>query len=155
MRLIISALSCTLAGTVIAQAMPTDLDLRAAYCARVAAVQLAGMQQLMGGETPDSPAYAFVQKTLKDQANALNRLQSYLLPKLSSLDPVPLIAAARRADVDLEESKQVASVCAQRCEAHLQNGRPTQRWSACVDECAASPLVTRVGACRAPDWLPF
>lgn len=155
MRLLFAALSFAVAGPVLALTVPTDIDLRTAYCARVVATQLAGLQQMMAGEPESSPAYAFVQKTLRDQADVLSRLQSYLLPKLSGLDPEPLIAAALRADTDLEQAGQTGSVCSRKCAGHLENGRPSQRWSACVDECSAGPLTTRLRSCRTPDWLPF
>ena len=155
MRLLFCYLAFSVAAPALAQSLPTDTDLRTAYCITVAKSQLIVTQQMLDGEPERSPAFAFVQKTHKEQADLVNRLQSYLLPKLSGLHAEPLLLAAKRAVVDLDEGKAAASVCTRRCEPSLQNGRPTQRWSACVDECLAGPLQTRLSRCRTPDWLPY
>lgn len=155
MRLLFCSIASSVAASALAQSLPTDTDLRTAYCITVAKSQLIVTQQMLNGEPERSPAFAFVQKTHKEQADLVNRLQSYLLPKLSGLDAEPLLLAVKRAVVDLEEGKAAASACASRCEPSLQNGRPTQRWSACVDECLVSPLARRLRACSTPDWLPY
>jgi len=153
--LFLAIASCVFGGTVFAQAMPTDIELRTAYCIRVTGQQLQVMREMIGGEPQGSPAYGAVQKLLQDQATALNRLRSYLLPKLSSLQPDALIAAAGRADADMEQAKGAGTVCTKKCEHLQENGRPGEKWALCVEQCADNPLTKRLRACREPDWLPF
>jgi len=155
MRFLVCCLAFSFADAALAQSLPTDADLRTAYCITVTKSQLAITQEMLGGEHESSPTFTVVQKILKEQADIVNRLQSYLLPKLSSLNADSLLLASKRAVVDLEQAKAAAGVCASRCTPHFQNGRWTPRWSACMDECQASPLETRLRACRTPDWLPY
>lgn len=138
-----------------AQALPTDLDLRTAYCARVLAAQSAEIELMLAGTPEGSPVRQAIQRDLRERAAALHRLRSYLLPKVDALATEPLIAAALRADSDLDEMKRVAGTCTTSCSQHLDGGSPTSRWSLCTEECLSVPLVARLRGCRSPDWLPF
>jgi hypothetical protein len=157
MRTYIAAAAVLLPLTVTAQQiLPSDADLKSAYCIAVIKKQIVFMNEILGGEPPSSPAYEYARKMLRQRNNDLNRLQSYLLPKLSSLDATGLIAASRRAETDVEESGITAKQCTGRCDTTLESGRPGEKWSACIDTCLAeNGAATRVNSCKAVNWLPF
>jgi hypothetical protein len=90
-----------------------------------------------------------IEKGMRERETALNRLRSYLVPKLQYLDQGPLTAATQRADADRQEALQIAAVCTQQC-----GGGQQPCSSACFDK-AAAPIVERFKGCRDPSWLPF
>lgn len=90
-----------------------------------------------------------IEKAMRERETALNRLRSYLVPKLQYLDQGPLTAATQRADADRSAALQIAAACTQQCSGGQQ---PCS--SACFDKAAAS-IVERFKGCRDPSWLPF
>jgi hypothetical protein len=80
--------------------LPTDTDLKTAYCLKITQSQYDYLNARIGGEPQNSPAYPGVQKMLREAYADVNRLRSYLLPRMQSLEPTGLIAAARRAEAD-------------------------------------------------------
>ncbi len=143
-----------------AQAQPlallTDTDLKTAYCLKIRQSQYDYLNSMIGGEPQESPAYLKVQKVLREAYADLNRIRSYLLPRMQRLDPAGLIAAARRAETDWAELGNVAEVCTPRCRGLLQGARPSEKWSACLDSCRNEyPVVQRTDACKVVNWLPF
>jgi hypothetical protein len=136
--------------------LPTDTDLKSAYCITAIKKQLDLMNQILGAEPQGSPAYVYAQKMLLDRNSDLNRLQSYLVPKLLSLDATGLVLASKRAERDLEEAAVSTQRCTTHCASNSGSGTPDSKWSACLQTCSAEDsAVTRLGSCRSVNWLPF
>lgn len=126
-------------------APPTDTDLKASYCVRALQRQLAGIP-LGQTEQMDNLVY--------DTRDRLNRLQSYLIPRITYLDATGLLAAAKRADVDGDQYRQRLDRCTQ--SSCKQDDIPR----ACADKIGAcigmeSELQLRMQSCSKLDWLPF
>lgn len=155
-RLLLALVLLLTAVSVAAQILPTDVDLRTAYCLRVKQRQTLLMNEILGSYVPGSPAYEVSQKVMREHASEIHRLQSYLVPRVSSLDATGLIAATNRGDADMNELASNPPACPDNCGQYVENGRPTDKWSACMDACLANvPAHARVTACKKVDWLPF
>jgi hypothetical protein len=134
--------------------LPTDLDLKTAYCITVAKKSIEGLsrEQTVQG----TPGHDYMQGMIRDRSNDLHRLQSYLLPKLPSLEASGLIAAAKRAETDFVASGDAAGQCSVRCNSTLENGSMGNKWLACMNACTGeSAVYERVNSCRNINWLPF
>ena len=147
----------------LAQQAPTDTDLRAAYCARILQFDIRLYQSVVGelqgnivkfGPVRDQGDAKLLddikallndaQRTLRESRSGLDRINAYLMPKLSYLDPTALLAAAKRADVDLADSQDAP--CSQACSKDPK----------CIErECVQQDIVARFKPCRAITWLPF
>jgi hypothetical protein len=88
----------------------------------------------------------------KGQTN-LKRLNLYLLPKLNTLDSVPIAAATNRGYEDVHAFRAMADRCATECAP--DQAVPNQTVSSCVSSCQNTDLFKRVKACADPTWLPF
>jgi hypothetical protein len=80
----------------------------------------------------------------------LNRLQSYLVPRMGTLDMTALVLAGHRGEADYAELKAMTDRCSLKC-----GGPPDDKWSACTKSCWDNDLIARVRACTTPTWLPF
>lgn len=136
------------------RSLPTDADLKTAYCITVVKKNIQSLS--MNTDPPGSPARNMIDDLLRDRNNELHRLQSYLLPKLPSLDATGLIAASNRGEADSAASLANAQQCGNRCESTLESGKPGDKWVSCIQTCSAeNPAATRVASCRNINWLPF
>lgn len=148
---ILAVMFCTAAA---AEQMPTDVDLKTAYCLKVKQRQVAFINSF--AEPTTSAGQDYKQKMLRDHSTEVNRLQSYLLPKLKYLDLNALQGAANRAEADVNDSEGMSKQCIARCDPHVVNGTLTEKWRVCLEGCTADfPAATRVSACQKIDWLPF
>jgi hypothetical protein len=130
---VLSAFATT--ATAQPQAAPSDAELHSMYCVEVLRTEITLQQHMIsassdaaGAAQPELRAQwidtsAELFKRLAKLEGALYRLQAYMLPRISALDPLPLAAAIRRASADAEES----------------SGNDSQ--------------LTRVSACENPSWL--
>jgi hypothetical protein len=136
--------------------LPTDVDLKSAYCLRVKQNQAGYINGIANNEPRDSPAFEMVQKMARDHAADVNRLQSYLVPRITSLDPTGLIAATNRADADFKENVASGEACTPKCRQYTTPVLDSGKWSACFEGCAAEyPAHVRVNGCKVVNWLPF
>jgi hypothetical protein len=88
--------------------------------------------------------------------STLNRLQLYLLPRIAHRDPVALAAAQDRGEADVRQVQAVSDRCVKDCGASNPLEPSDDKKRACLDSCKPdTDLVTRVGACASPTWLPF
>jgi len=145
------------------QAVPTDVELRSAYCLSVIKGDI-DLQHKMIAQVDaglkNAPTPELQQQATKVNAElregltkfeaVLNRLQLYLLPRMGSRDPIALTAAMKRGEVDVQEVMAMAERCSARCDP-LPGNQP----AACNASCIDNDLVMRVQACTTPTWLPF
>ena len=153
----VSAVACVLATFVLwlgtsdygfAQVPPSDIDLKAAYCLETNRAILAEQS----GQDPKPPALA---QMTSDANDHINRLQSYLLPRLPELDALPLLAASKRADMDIARLKSVANSCQQRAITDCGAGSGAKCLVESYQACTRGELLDRVQSCTNLNWLPF
>jgi hypothetical protein len=125
---------------------PTDIELKAAYCAVVARAQLASVNSI--GKTGDANMDAALSKMQREGQENLDRLRAYILPRMTYLDPVGLLAATRRGQVDAAEAERIARAVGGggRCETLTRE---------CMAELGNEPVAQRMRQCASLDWLPF
>ena len=159
------ALITCVSSTASAQRLPTDTELHAAACIPV-------MHWAVGVETQalaemrvpaDAPKQeqdlaakvrANLTQQLADSQSALARLQAYLLPRLTLLEPVAIAAAQSRGDADVRELTSLTARCAS-CVDQAAAKTPTKPdYSAC-EYCKHPVVQDRLFSCKNPTWLPF
>jgi hypothetical protein len=149
-----SALVCGAAG---ATDTPTDTDLKSACCLRAINLELQAVTAVIGKETPDSAQAAQLKPTVDRYKVDIDRLNSYLFPKLPKLDPAAIVAASQRADRDDSARPAEMQKCSAQCASEAEpGGKLGQKWLACARACRQqSPSFARMDACHPVDWLPF
>lgn len=175
-----SLLLCVLAAVFLAptafaqRPLPTDTELRAAYCVRVLQSDIANLQSLRAGidesvarinEVPpdlQQQVLRTLQESKRDlphmiseRETALNRVQLFILPRIPYLDSTALLAATRRADSDLQGSATVGSKCVRECSELKRGDGADDRSAPCMRACMGGELQSRLETCRNPMWLPF
>lgn len=139
------ALSCLSA---IAGNQPNDTELRSAYCLRVLSGELRTMQNVLK-EQPDF-AGRYKADISKKEVD-IDRLESYLNPKINTLDVPALLAAVKRADADQVSTVTALSACLSQC-AGVDHAKRMQ----CINQCEeTNPAWLRRDRCKSVDWLPF
>lgn len=146
--------------------VPSDAELRSAYCIPVLQQQLTLAKQIDAMDTksendPTTPADVRAQslatrearqREIADLDSALKRLQAYLLPRFFQRDPVAMVAAQKRGETDWQQlADGMQSQCATRCAAITMSAEAV----ACINSCVNPELVARLKACKNPTWLPF
>jgi hypothetical protein len=160
---------CLCSADAIAQRLPTDTELRAAYCTRIIRNEVNVLRDMLQRNSLQEARDKF-QSVLRDREIALNRLNSYFMPLVGHVQELGLYAAIGRANADIEASAQAASRwvnCVEQFTAQVPlnvAGIPLQLPGICgtVADCesqcgAPTPpdLASRFEGCRKPDWLPF
>lgn len=139
-RLIFMLFFCAAIATAQGQ-LPSDVDLKAAYCIPVARV---ASQTNVTENMPES-----FKNNLRDIKNNgdinLRRLNLYLLPRLSQLDVMPLIGASKSAEEDLARSDADFMKC-----GSMSTDKDVLGCIAVETE-----AVKRVRSCNVLSFLPF
>ena len=130
---------------------PSDIDLKTAYCIRIT-------KHLLEMLAPFASLEA-MRPGIDEQSRNLARMQAYLIPKLSRIDPDPILLAAQSADKDIAAVNAIAKKCGV--------GMPTDASKISksdferAEKCTAEEnrfdggRAKRVQACNDPSWLPF
>lgn len=158
-------LTATLATPAIAQSLPTDVDLKATYCVPVIRRDLETLIPAEASARKDIEemtkrsgvtdqqkqdgiaALRVFQRFVQDVQATQGRLRSFLLPKTSRLDIVPLEAALKRGEADAELLSARSAECATQC---VPPSAPD-----CSSKCMGEDLMNRARDCRTAKWLPF
>jgi len=168
------AVLCFATASFAQRPLPTDTELRAAYCVRVLQSDITNLHSLRT-QTDDADArinelppdlrqrvLQILQETRRDlprkiseRETALNRMQLFILPRMGYLDNTALLAATQRADSDLQESAVVGSRCARECSNPTKGDVPDDARASCLQACMGDGLQSRLETCRNPKWLPF
>jgi len=151
--------------------LPTAIEFRAAYCVRMmqwSVRQLSSDQNVLeqellarrqGGSPPaenaglsDEKLEGMLRRSQEEAASehaVLDRLQQYLEPRISDLEPAALRAAKQRADADIQEIADLNSKCGFKCVHGLD-------FEVCLAErCGGKQLLQRFTGCRDRRWLAF
>jgi hypothetical protein len=149
--------------------VPTAVEFRAAYCARImqwSVRQLSSDQNTLeqrlrarrqGGASPaqhaglsDETLQEMLQRTKKkaaDEHAVLEELRKYLELRISGLEPQALRAAQQRADADIQDVADLNSKCGFQC-THGPD------FEACLaKKCGGEDVLRRFSGCRDSDWL--
>jgi hypothetical protein len=130
-------------ASVMAQELPTDTDLKAAYCLGV------WNWLLRGPPDPQDQPSDQTKRFLQMGHDQVERLRGYLLPRISHLDPLPLATASRQGNQDIETFLTLGVSCGTTCRQPSDRDR-----SACLKTClgdAGEPTKK----CNKIDWLPY
>lgn len=154
--------------------LPTDTELRAAYCVPVLQSDIADLRKLLAEvdnsieRIQDTPLEIRQQvlKTLQEskrdlpqkiaeRESALNRVQLFILPRMRYLDTSALLGATQRGASDIQQWATVTSKCARQCRQRSTDEATSDQYSSCLKTCTSGDLEIRLSACRNPTWLPF
>lgn len=134
---------------------PTDIDLKASYCLGITESRITNWQDYVKTEQTEE-LKALMQKASASAENDLNRLKSYIFPKIGYLDATGLIAAKERAYADFRDVLRQRGVCRERCPTAGLSHKDMDKWNRCIDTCnAEEPAVARAKTCDRVDFLPF
>jgi hypothetical protein len=143
--------------------VPTDTELHSVYCIPVVQARIRNEQRILallsdphGNQVSQSKKKYVIDQTqtqLEHMKSVLSRLQAYVTPVLDHRDPVPLIAAKRRADADLSQLEKQSDQCTDICSPPGEN-RTTDQIHQCAKSCGDQGLLSRIAECEAPTWLP-
>lgn len=149
-RSAILLLTTVCSAPLLAQQLPSQVDLKAAYCIPIVQYQLQLVRGIVPGDSAQAQAAQQMRaKLLSEMESRLNRLQLYLVPRIPYLEPTALLAAAKSADNDIGRSRQLGDTCRQQCAG-------TADIASCFAECGKeSDVPVRMGGCSRLDWLPF
>jgi hypothetical protein len=141
-----------LASVASAQEMtqPSDTELRSAYCITVLQWQVNNTSQFIAASESSTPPQdvAAQRSALEKLGSALDRLRSYLVPRIGHRDPAGLRLAYKRGQDDIQQLDKSAQ-CELECKAKSKDS------AACAESCTDKALVARMRACSEPSWLPF
>lgn len=146
--------------------IPSDSELKAFYCVAVvkswlhtddAQIQTTEFDLDKETDPKKKPLWdRFLQISNKgraEDADIFNRLQSFINPKISYLEPRALSSAYKRgeADVIANNNSGISEQCIAKCKDQGRNQN-----MACVKSCLETdPLWRRVVQCRSLEFLPF
>jgi len=133
--------------------IPTDIELKAAYCVKVVQGQIALYQSLPQISQEGEKIKADSIRAAEDR---LNRLKLYVMPRMSVLDPTAMLAAMKRGETDFatKTDDAVDETCDKTCQFKAKPGGESAR---CFSDCLAlhDPRVARLQSCANINWLPF
>ena len=133
---------------------PSELDLRAAYCLRLAEASIKLMT-----DAPKPPTKMLEQlraQVMKKQEEKRDRLAAYVKARPALLEADATREALKTVDsdakIDATGRKTVLERCASDC--RTTNPPPSQEARTCVEGCAAKDdAVKRLERCVTVDWL--
>jgi hypothetical protein len=144
-----------------AQELPSQVDLRAAYCIPIlqdGLSEISSLRNYVQSQSLPPEHKAVAEKTLSEAATKtvtnLRRLQLYLLPRLPYLDAYGIGAARKSGEEDIARLKELGKTCDTSCRNMFSNN-PSASLS-CVIQCNSnSPVRARTNVCDDLSWLPF
>lgn len=178
-QLVFAVLFVCAAPNALAEKLPTDAELRSAYCLTVLKTTLQEQQNYeqelsenvenLENGRPAAGVYesiplnklqemlASVRQGLSVARSAQNRLQLYLVPRLQYLDSFSILGASKRAETDLKDLDGLSRTplfqqCVTKCFTGQAEG------DTCLNKCLGptnAALRARITSCSRPTWLPF
>lgn len=142
------------------QQLPTDNDLRAAYCLayqedalRLGTTALADLEKDASTKSgvPKSTVDEF-RADVRQQEQRVARLRSYVLPRLNYLEPLAMTVALRRGKEDAQRFGNEWMKCINDCLSSTDLKRAVD---VCTKRCSQGEQFDRIQSCRNLSWLPF
>jgi hypothetical protein len=147
---------------------PSDNELHSSYCQAVLKAQIDWIQPELAKadayadtehKPPLSPELQHFKAKQRAEMHAMlaklqsaqDRINAYLMPRLTSLEPTAMLAALRRAEADWREFQAITDRCGKKCNAIAAADQIGACWTSCTDDA----LIARINACAEPNWLPF
>ena len=159
--LCIAAALWSAAPFALADTLPTNTDLKAAYCITILNQRLAVASGTVANTRADQrPKVARI--LLTPVETNLRRLERYLLPRLADLEVTGIEAAAQSAREDYAAMNQEVAACVAAppaCEIPLDDpiAKDADIKKCLSNPCAANPSqnTLRIRACFDTSWLPY
>lgn len=168
-KILVTACALLTTGPAMALRVPTDTELRTAYCTALIRADSNQLDRqadwLLIPKNLESPLDPLLEKEGQDlllqrrqlreeDERALRRLNLYLLPRLHELDPLQLVIATKRGEEDGSRRIQDMIGCAEKtCEGQASNSK------SCIEACFRNKgiyaIFDQLKTCRDPTWLPF
>lgn len=128
----------------ITTSMPTEVDLKAAYCIPVFKNHIASFSGLAAAGNPPAVIVAAT-KGLSQFESDLRRIRLYLVPRLEYLDSTALLAASKSGEEDIARSRaEPRGACFTQCKT-----------VECAVACPESAETARLRSCAGARFLPF
>ena len=135
--------------------LPSEVDVRSAYCEAVLKDMLRKHEAVLGTLTEPQFRKALQKEIVAIEAN-LRLLQRYLLPRLRDLDPSGLTAAMQSGQEDAAQCHEHERRCAGTCLLALVGSIDLTKYVACLGSCyQKNPAWNRTRVCESLHWLPF
>jgi hypothetical protein len=119
-----------------AQELPSVVDLRAAYCIPIVKHHISVLRPFLTDPALGEDKRSAFSKLTTKHTELLRRLQLYLLPRLSHLEPLGVTTAMKRGGEDLNKLEKYEETCNAKCEPLLKK-RPAALWGSCTKQCHA------------------
>lgn len=136
------------------KSLPSDTDLKAAYCIGVMNDQALLFEDIRK-YPPSLPRAREVELTkfFADFDENRARLRNYLLPRLASLESSGIGSALKSGEADSRRIVSETSSCIAACQVK-QDSSPL---AGCSSSCNGNPngVAKRVRACQDISWLPY
>lgn len=140
--------------------LPNDVEQKASYCLAVLKLQYSETAALKSKVTdatnPDArkalePGAVWTKKHVEKLNDNLNRIESFLLPRLPYLEPTAVLTAYYRGEADIRRQREESQgrKCADKC----KNTGFSER---CLGECMeANETNRRIFQCSDLSFLPY
>ena len=120
--------------------LPTDVELKATYC-------IAVIKELLAVMGSDKAPSQLIQDSIKNSSNDLRRLQLYILPRTTDIEPISLLAAVEAGQSDVRQSTENTRTCNARF-----NQIPQDQYQKCM---FGNPVDAKIRSCYGAAFLPF
>jgi hypothetical protein len=130
-----------------AQQLPTDTELRAAYCVGFANAAAPTTREIESDRNTPASVRLVSQKHREDT----DRMRRYLLPRMYYIDTISVVAAMGQGKSDWFASMRRSETCASECEA--QHLGTAEAGGACMHSCIGND--DKFAKCRDTSWLPY
>ena len=136
--------------------LPSQVDLRAAYCIVILQDAYSASVIASMGLT-DTKDKEGTRKQLTDTETNLRRLQLYLLPRLPYLDTSGLLAATTSGKEDVARLQAHKQKCQTSCGPEVSSDPFLHGMCmlGCHLEASKEPTTARIRVCESLNWLPF
>ena len=130
--------------------LPSQVDLKAAYCISVKQSQIAPFNEFSGIPNLTDDLKQMATASAEKLNSDLRHLQRYLLPRLEYLDSSAIEAAMQQAKEDLPLASLDSNACLFLC------SRDGKQGVGCLTNCSEkSGVLTRIKTCNDLSFLPF
>src|SRR5262245_53064607 len=139
------ALAFILVANADPRSLPSEVDLRAAYCIGVTQPQVEDLRPLANDPEIPEEARMLIAEVIEEVTGRLRRLRLYVLPRIPYLEHDGMAIALKRGQEDWSSHERHVHQCAAQCPSLAT--RNVEARSACEKRCAESPFTIRFQPC--------